>query len=87
MANTKQARKRARQAEKRRQLNVSQRSELRSHIRKVVRALRAGDKSAAQAAYTAAVPVIDRMAGRNIIHSNAASRYKSRLNTRVKNLA
>lgn len=86
MANTNQARKRARQAEKRRQLNVSQRSELRSRIKKVVRAIGANDKAAAQAAYREATPIIDRMVGKKIIHRNAAARYKSRLSTRIRKL-
>ena len=86
MANTNQARKRARQAERRRLLNMSQRSILRSRIRNVIRAVNANDGDAARAAFKDAESIIDRMAGRNIIHRNAAARYKSRLNARIKAL-
>ncbi|MFA7096745.1 MAG: 30S ribosomal protein S20 [Gammaproteobacteria bacterium] len=80
MANTAQARKRARQAEKRRQHNASMRSMLRTHIKKVVKAIAAGSKADAEAAYKAAVPVIDSMARKGLIHKNKAARHKSRLN-------
>jgi small subunit ribosomal protein S20 len=50
-------------------------------------ALESGDHAASQAAYDAAVPVIDRMADKGIIHKNKAARHKSRLNTKVKALA
>jgi len=84
MANSPQARKRARQAEKHRQRNAAQRSTLRTAIKKVLKALRAGDKTAADAAYKAAVPAIDRAAGKGLIHANKAARHKSRLNARLK---
>ncbi len=87
MANTPSARKRARQSEKRRQHNASLRSMVRTSIKKVVKAIDAKDVQAAQAAYTAAVPVIDRMADKGIIHKNKAARHKSRLNAQVKALA
>lgn len=87
MANTIQARKRARQAEGRRQLNASQRSMLRTYIKKVVAAVAAGDKAQAEAAYTAAVPMIDAMATKGIIHKNKAARHKSRLNSRIREMA
>ena len=87
MANTPSARKRARQSEKRRQHNASLRSMVRTSIKKVVKAIDAKDVAAAQAAYTAAVPVIDRMADKGIIHKNKAARHKSRLNAQVKALA
>lgn len=87
MANTNQARKRARQADHRNERNVQQRSELRTRIRKVLRAILRKDKDAATAAYKEAAPVVDRMAGRDLIHRNAAARYKSRLNTRIKALS
>lgn len=80
MANTAQARKRARQAEKRRQHNASMRSMLRTYIKKVVKAIAAGNKADAEAAYKAAVPVIDSMARKGLIHKNKAARHKSRLN-------
>jgi small subunit ribosomal protein S20 len=84
MANSPQARKRARQAEKHRQRNAAQRSTLRTAIKKVLKALRAGDKTSAEAAYKAAVPAIDRAAGKGLIHANKAARHKSRLNARLK---
>ncbi len=87
MANTVQAKKRARQAEKHRQHNASFRSMVRTAIKRVIAAIETGDKDKAQAAYTAAVPVIDRMADKGIIHKNKAARHKSRLNAQVKELA
>jgi small subunit ribosomal protein S20 len=85
LANTAQAKKRARQAEKHRQRNASQRSMLRTMIKKVLKATADG-KEAAEAAYREAVPVLDRMAARGIIHKNKAARHKSRLNTRIRAL-
>lgn len=87
MANSPQAKKRARQAEKRRNHNASLRSLVRTVIKKVNAAVSAGDAAAAKAAYEAAVPVIDRMADKGIIHKNKAARHKSRLNAQVKALA
>lgn len=87
MANTAQAKKRARQAEKHRQHNTTQRSMMRTHIKKVLKAVQAQDKTAAQATYKEATAVIDRMANKGIVHKNAAARYKSRLNARVRALA
>lgn len=87
MANSPQAKKRARQAEKRRQHNASLRSMVRTSIKKVLAAINSGNADEAKAAYAAAVPVIDRMADKGIIHKNKAARHKSRLNTQVKALA
>ncbi len=84
MANSPQAAKRARQAEKHRQRNASARSMMRTSIKKVLKAIEAGDKEAAAAAYQAAAPIIDRMAGKNLIHKNKAARHKSRLNASIK---
>ena len=81
MANSVQAKKRARQNEKRRQHNASLRSMVRTYLKKVDAAIASGDQANAQEAYTAAVPVIDRMADKGIIHKNKAARHKSRLNT------
>ncbi|NBC13558.1 MAG: 30S ribosomal protein S20 [Gammaproteobacteria bacterium] len=86
MANIAQARKRARQAEKHRQRNAAQRSTLRTAMKKVLKAIRTGDKTAATEAYKAAVPVIDRAANKGLIHANKAARHKSRLNANVKAL-
>ena len=87
MANSPQAKKRARQAEKRRGLNASQRSLVRTVIKKVNAAVVSGNAEEAKAAYDNAVPVIDRMADKGIIHKNKAARHKSRLNTQVKALS
>lgn len=87
MANSAQARKRARQSEEQRQLNASQRSLVRTHIKKVRSAVAAGDKDAAKLAFEAAAPIIDRMAGKNLIHANKASRHKSRMNNQIKALS
>lgn len=84
MANSPQAKKRARQAENHRQLNHSQRSKLRTHVKKVAKAIQAADKEAATAAYNAAVPVIDAMTTKGLIHKNKAARHKSRLNRHIK---
>jgi small subunit ribosomal protein S20 len=87
VANSPQARKRARQAEKRRTHNASLRSLVRTVIKKVNAAVSSGDVEAARAAYNSAVPVIDRMADKGMIHKNKAARHKSRLNNQVKALA
>lgn len=84
MANTPQAKKRAIQAEKHREHNAGLRSMLRTHIKKVVKAIKVGNKEAATTAYQAAVPVIDRMADKGLIHKNKAARHKSRLNAHIK---
>ena len=59
---------------------------VRTYIKNVVKAVEAKDLEKAQAAYKLAVPVIDRMADKGIIHKNKAARNKSRLNKRVKAL-
>jgi len=87
VANTPQSRKRARQNTKRRNHNASLRSMVRTYIKKVVAAISAKDVEAAKAAYAEAVPVIDRIADKGIIHKNKAARHKSRLNEQIKKLA
>ena len=86
MANSPQAIKRARQAKVRRSRNMSQRSMVRTYIKRVVTAIEAGAKAAAEAAFKAAVPVIDRGARKGLIHDNKASRHKSRLTKRIQAL-
>ncbi|WP_230660127.1 30S ribosomal protein S20 [Psychrobacter sp. I-STPA10] len=86
MANTAQARKRARQNTKRRQHTASQRSMIRTYIKRIDAAVADKDYDAATEAYKKAVPVIDRMADKGIIHKNKAARHKSRLNKAVKAL-
>jgi small subunit ribosomal protein S20 len=87
MANIASARKRARQAEKQRQHNASLRSELRSAIRDVRKAIAGGDKKAARAVLQSATSTIDSIADKRIIHKNAAARHKSRLSARIKAMA
>ena len=87
MANIASARKRARQAEKRRQHNAALRSKLRSAIRNVKKAIEAGDKGAARTVLQRASGVIDSIADKRIIHKNAAARHKSRLSARIKAMA
>ena len=84
MANIKSAKKRAIQSEKRRQHNASRRSMTRTFVKKVVAAIAAGDKAAAQAAFDAAQPILDRMATKGLIHKNKAARHKSRLSAQIK---
>ncbi|OGI45128.1 MAG: 30S ribosomal protein S20 [Candidatus Muproteobacteria bacterium RBG_16_65_31] len=87
MANTAQAKKRARQAETHRERNAAQRSWLRSEIKKAREAVAGGDKAAASTALREAASVIDRMARKGLIHKNAAARYKSGLNVHLRALA
>ena len=87
MANSPQARKRAKQNDKQRMHNASLRSLVRTKMKQVLAAVNAGDHGPAQEAYNAAVPVIDRMANKGIIKKNKAARHKSRLNAKVKALA
>lgn len=87
MANIKSAIKRARQNEKLRKHNASARSMYRTYIKNVLKAVETGDKEAANAAYAKAQPIIDKAAGKGLIHKNKASRIKSRLSARVKAMA
>ena len=86
MANSAQARKRARQADKHYQLNKSQRSDMRTAVKKVIYAIQDGNKETAASAYKVASPLLDRMANKGIIHKNKAARQKSRLNAQIKAL-
>jgi len=87
VANSLQARKRARQAEKRRAHNATRRSAGRTAVKKVVAAIRSGDQQAARDAYRDAVSLLDRIAGKKIIHKNKASRYKRRLHAHIRAMA
>ena len=87
MANSAQARKRARQAEMTRQHNASLKSMLRTAVKKVRKAIAAGDKAAAAAEFQASQAVIDRIADKRIVHKNTASRTKSRLAQAVRALS
>lgn len=87
MANSKQARKRARQAESRRVLKASQRSMVRTYIKNVIKAINGGDHAQAMSAFKQAQPVIDRIADKDVLSKKKAARLKSRLNKRIKALA
>lgn len=84
MANTPQARKRVLQNEKRRQVNKHQRTRFRTSVKLVIKAIRGGDKAAAEAAFRSAMPVIDGAVTKGVIHKNKAARHKSRLNNRLR---
>ena len=84
MANIASAKKRARQAEKRRAHNAGQRTELRSAIKNVKKAIAAGDKKAAQAQFQMSQSRIDAIADKRIVHKNTVSRQKSRLAAAIK---
>ena len=86
MANSPQAKKRARQAEDARQRNAGQRSAMRTTVKKLQAAIESGDKKLAAEAYKAAVPALDKMARKGVIHKNTAARSKSRLNNAVRAL-
>ncbi len=86
MANSAQARKRARQAVATNKHNSSLRSMLRTSIKRVRQAIEAGDQNAANDVFKKASSVIDRVADKNIIHKNKAARHKSRLSAAIKGL-
>jgi small subunit ribosomal protein S20 len=87
MANSAQARKRARQNVKQRSHNMSMRSQLRTAIKHVRKAIGSADKSVAQAAFQTSAGMIDSIADKGIIHKNKAARYKSRLSAAIKAIA
>lgn len=84
MANTKSAEKAAQQAEKHRARNVALRSRMRTAVRGVTAAIAGGNKEAAQTSYQKAVPVIDSLVSKQIVHRNKAARHKSRLAARIR---
>ena len=86
LANIASAKKRAHQSEKRRQRNTSDRSMLRTSIKRVTAAVETKDRDGAMKALQAALPVIDRMAQKGIIHKNKAARHKQQLNNMLRNL-
>lgn len=86
MANSPQAKKRARQNEKRLQINKSRRSRIRTYLRKVEEAIASGSKEDATAALKAAQPELMRGVTKGVFHKNTASRKMSRLASRVKAL-
>ena len=84
MANIKSAQKRAKQTVVRNARNASQRSLLRTSVKKVLKALDQNDVVAAEEAYKVAQPILDRFSTRGLIHKNKAARHKARLNARIK---
>ncbi len=86
MANIKSAQKRAEQTIKRRARNMAARSKFRTAIKSVIAAVESGDKAVATEKFKAASPVIDSMVNKGIIHRNKASRHKSQLNARIKEM-
>jgi len=86
MANTKQAAKRAKNSIKQRAANVGLRTKLRTSIKKVQKAIAAGDAAGARAALQAEQSTIDAIADKRIIHKNKAARHKSRLAAQIKAL-
>jgi small subunit ribosomal protein S20 len=84
VANTKSAEKAARQAQKHRVRNVALRSRMRTAVRSVTAAIAAKNKDAAVATYKDAVPVIDALVNKQIIHRNKAARHKSRLSAQIR---
>ena len=84
MATHKSAEKRMRQSENRRQINRSSRTHLRGQIRKLRAAMTAGKTKELSELLPATVSIIDKAVQKGVLHKNTASRYKSRLNARVK---
>ncbi|MYB34072.1 MAG: 30S ribosomal protein S20 [Gammaproteobacteria bacterium] len=87
MANSPQARKRARQNVKQREHNMSQRSALRSSIKKFLKIINSGERQASEQAYRETVSKIDSATSKGLHHRNRAARLKSRLNNRLRALS
>ncbi|MDO5357040.1 MAG: 30S ribosomal protein S20 [Conchiformibius sp.] len=87
MANSAQARKRARQSLKQRNHNASLRTAFRTAVKKVLKAVEAGDKAAAEEVFRQSVKIIDRIADKGAYHKNKAARHKSRLSAKIKAMA
>ncbi len=84
MANTPQAKKRARQSEKSRQHNASRRSSMRTFLKRTIKAISEGNQELALSEYRLATSMVDRLATKGLIHKNKAARHKSRLITQIK---
>ena len=87
MANTLQSKKRARQLERRTEVNKARRSRIRTYLRKVEEAIASGDQTIARAALQAAQPELDRGVTKGVLHKNTVARKKSRLSARIKAMA
>ncbi|MCB2115610.1 MAG: 30S ribosomal protein S20 [Rhodobacteraceae bacterium] len=86
MANTPQSKKRARQSERRQDINKARRSRIRTYLRKVEEAIASGNQDAAAAALKAAQPEMARGITKGVLHKNTVARKMSRLSSRVKAL-
>lgn len=86
LANSSQAKKRARQSEAHRGENASKRSEMRTYLKNVTKAITEGNKALASSMYQKAVSTLDRLVGKGLVHANKAARHKSRLNAHIKAL-
>lgn len=86
MANTPQSKKRARQNERRQEINKARRSRIRTHLRRVEEAIASGDQAAAKEALQGAQPELMRGVSKGVFHRNTAARKLSRLSQRVKAL-
>ncbi len=86
MANSPQAKKRARENERRFAVNKARRSRIRTYLRKVEEAIASGDKAAAEAALRTAQPELMRGVTKGVLHKNTVARKMSRLSSRVKAL-
>ena len=86
MPNIKSAKKRVLISEKARQHNVAARSKMRTLVKNVLKAVMAGNKDEAKAAFALAEPVLDRAAGKGLIHKNKAARHKSKLAAKIKEM-
>ncbi|MFC6647373.1 30S ribosomal protein S20 [Granulicella cerasi] len=84
MANHVSSLKRARQTEKKTAVNRANKSKLRGTLRLIREAITAGNKEAIVAQYRVTVSILDKSVQKGVLHKNTASRYKSRLNARVK---
>jgi small subunit ribosomal protein S20 len=87
MANSAQAKKRARQSVARNAHNVALRTRLRTAIKKVRKAIEAGDKAAAKTVFGKSMSIIDSVADKKIVHKNKTARHKSRLSAAIKAMA
>jgi small subunit ribosomal protein S20 len=87
MANHVSSLKRARQTVTRTAVNRANKSKLRGALRAMRESITSGDAKAATAAYRSTVSVLDKSVQKGVLHKNTASRYKSRLNARVKAVA
>ncbi len=84
MANSPQAKKRAHQSEKKRCINSNNRSAMRTHIKRVLKAISEKNKTLALKEYQLTTSKLDKLSNKGLIHKNKAARYKSRLNNQIK---